>query len=207
MFFRSTTIDGDPRRIDDGIRFVREQAQPFVARIEGNLGIQMHVDRATGRSVTTTAWGSAWALHESFDLLTAIRSQAARLFGGEALVESWEVPEMHRVRRSQVGCGHRATRVQVLPRDVDLLIDIYRTTAVPALSLIPGFGGTTLLVDRGTGTCVSWVEFDDRRALEDSRRQATEIRQVALEKAHGRAIEVLETEVALAGLHVPDEAA
>jgi hypothetical protein len=207
VFFRSTIIEGDPRRIEDGIRFVREQARPFVARIEGSLGILMQVDRATGRSVTTTAWGTAKAMEDSYDVLTAIRSQAARLLGGDAMVESWEVPEMHRVHRSQEGYGHRATRVQVLPRDVDLLIDIYRTTAVPALSLIAGFSGTTLLVDRGTGTCVSWVEFDGRRSLEDSRRQATEIRQVALEKAHGRAIEVVETEVVLAGLHVPDEAA
>jgi hypothetical protein len=206
VFFRSTTIDGDPRRIDDGIHFMREQARPFVARIEGSLGILMQIDRATGRTVTSTAWGTAGAMEDSYDVLTAIRSQAARLLGGEARVETWEVPEMHRVRRSQEGFGHRATRIQVLPRDVELLIDIYRTTAVPALSLIPGFGGTTLLVDRGTGTCMSWVEFDSRRSLEDSRRQATEIRQTALEKAHGRAVEVLETEVALVDLHVPDEA-
>jgi hypothetical protein len=146
-------------------------------------------------------------MEDSYDVLTAIRSQAARLLGGDAVVENWEVPEMHRVGHSAEGCGHRSTRVQVMPRDMDLLIDIYRTTAVPALSLIPGFVGTTLLVDRGTGTGVSWVEFDSRRALEDSRRQATEIRQTSLDKAHGRALEVLETEVVLAGLHVPDEVA
>jgi hypothetical protein len=206
VYFRSTVIEADPRRLDDGIRFVREQAQPFVARIDGSLGMMMQVDRVSGRTVTTTAWGTAKAMQDSYNVLTAIRSQAARLLGGSAEVEEWEVPEMHRVTRSQVGFGHRATRVQVMPRDVDLLVDTYRTTAVPAMSLIPGFCGTTLLVHRGTGTCVSWVEFDGRLSLEDSRRQATEIRQVALEKAHGRAIEVLETEVVLAGLHVPDEA-
>jgi hypothetical protein len=206
VYFRSTTVDGDPRRIDDGIRFVREQAEPFAARLPGNLGMLMQVDRPAGRSITTTAWGTAQAMADSFDVLTAIRSQASRLLGGPAQVESWQVPEMHRVRHSQPGCGHRSTRIQVMPRDVDLLIDIFRTTAVPALSLIAGFTGTTLLVDRATGTAVSWVEFDDRRSMEDSRRQATEIRQVALEKAHGRAVEVVETEVVVAGLHVPDEA-
>jgi hypothetical protein len=206
VYFRSTMIDGDPRRIDDGIHFVRDQVVPFIARIEGSLGVMMHVDRVSGRTVTTSAWGSAPAMHDSLDVLTAIRSQAARLLGGPAQVESWEVPEMHRVHRSAVGCGNRSTRIQVLPRDVDLLIDIYRTTAVPDLSLIPGFCGTALMVDRGTGTCVAWVEFEDRPALEDSRRQATEIRQVVLEKAHARAVEVLETEVAVADLHVPDEA-
>lgn len=207
MFFRSTVIDADPRRIDDGIHFVRDEVVPFVGRFDGNLGVLMLVNRVTGRTVVTTAWGSAPALRDSLDALGVVRSQTARLLGGEARVEQWEVPELHRVRHTEPGMGDRSTRVQVVPADMDLLIDTYRTTSVPALSLVPGFCSTTLMVDRASGIAVSSVTFESRDAMEDSRRQAAEIRRASLEKAHARAIEVLEAQLVVADLRIPDEVA
>lgn len=103
--------------------------------------------------------------------------------------------------------GDRSTRVQVVPADMDLLIDTYRTTSVPALSLVPGFCSTTLMVDRASGIAVSSVTFESRDAMEDSRRQAAEIRRASLEKAHARAIEVLEAQLVVADLRIPDEVA
>lgn len=206
MFFRSTSIDADPRRLDDGIAFVRDQVGPFVAGLDGNLGVLMLVNRLNGRTVVTTAWGSAPALHDSLDAVGAVRSQAARILGGQARVESWEVPELHHVRRTRPGMGDRSTRVQVDPDDVDLLVDTFRTTSVPALSLLPGFCAATLQVDRASGAAISSVTYGSWDALEDSRRQVAEIRRASLEKAHARAVEVVESEVAVADLRIPDEA-
>lgn len=207
MFVRSTVVDADPRRIDDGIHFVRDEVAPFVARFEGNLGVLMLVNRVTGRAVIATAWGSEPALHDSLDALGAVRSQAARLLGGLARVEHWEVPELHQGRPVAPGMGNRSTRVQVEPGDVDLLVDTYRTTSVPALSLVPGFCSAALMVDRASGTGISSVTFESSDAMEDTRRQVAEIRRAALAKAHARAIEVVEAQLVVADLRIPDAAA
>ena len=86
------------------------------------------------------------------------------------------------------------------------LVDVYRTTTVPALSMLDGFASAGLLIDLDAGRGVSLVTFVDRSALEDSRRAAAEIRKTSVEKANAQVIEVVEAEMVLAELHLPDQA-
>jgi hypothetical protein len=206
MFLRSTVIESHARRFDEGVSWARSTAQPLVESIEGNLGMSMSVSRASGRVILSSAWGTAALMHASELVIADLRAGARRVFAAETtVVEEWEMAELHQVRRTEPGFANRATRVELDPDDVDLLIDIYRTTAIPALDLLPGFCSAALLVDREGGTGVSSVTWVSRDAMEASRPRAAEIRQVSVEKAHARPTEVLELEIAIAGLHIPDE--
>ncbi|MGH8892589.1 MAG: hypothetical protein ACRDWY_04680 [Actinomycetes bacterium] len=203
MFIRSTTIDGDPRRIDEAIAFVRQHVLPAVPRLPGSLGTLLLVNRVDGRTVTCTGWRSAAALRDSVDALGSARDKTARILGGAATVEHWEVAERLRLRRAEAGFAARWTRLQIRPADVDMLVETFRTSAAPALSLLPGFCGTALLVDRPAGRAVTSVTCDSRRSLEDGRREAARTRQVLLDKADAVAVEVVESEVALAAFYQP----
>jgi hypothetical protein len=205
MFLRSTSIDADPRRIDDGISWVRSTVRPLVEPLEGNLGLLMLVARASGRVVVASAWGTRAAMQQSERQILGIRNESVRVFGAEPVVEEWELAELHRVRQAQDGFASRATRVDLDPRDVDLLVETFRATSIPALGLLPGFCGAGLMVDRAHGKAVSMVTFESRAAMEDSRPRAAEIRQASVEKAHARPTEVIELEVVIAGVRIPSE--
>lgn len=202
MYIRSTIIDGDPRRVDDVITYVRDTVVPFVAGLEGTLGLSMLANRSTGRTITSTAWRSEAAMQDSLDVLAAIRDEGARIMGGTATPEQWTVAERDRARAPEPGFGNRSTRLKFDPGDADLLVDAYRATTIPALHLLPGYCGAVLLIDREKGKAVSSVTFDSRAHLEASRRAAAEIRQASVEKAHARAVEVVETEIVLAGIQM-----
>ena len=206
MFLRSTVMDAGVRRLDEGISWARSTALPMVRGLQGNLGLSMLVSRASGRVVLSSAWGTRAAMSASEQHIAAQREEAARVFGAQPTVEEWEMAELHRVRHAEPGFANRSTRVELDPGDVDLLIDIYCTTSIPALDLLPGFCGAALMVDRERGVGVSSVTWESREAMEASRRGAAEVRQVSVEKAHARPVEVQEFEIAITELHVPDEA-
>lgn len=200
MYVRSTVIDGDPRRVDDAITYVRDTVVPFVAGLDGSLGASMLVSRSMGRTITSTAWRSAEAMADSLDALAAIRTEGARIMGGQAVPEQWTVAERDRVRAPEVGFANRSTRLAFAPADADLLVDTYRSSTIPSLSLLAGYCGAVLLIDRDRGQAVSSVTFDTRTRLEDSRRTAAEIRRTSVEKAHAKVMEIVECEIAVAGI-------
>lgn len=202
MYVRSTIIDGDPRRVNDAIAFVRDSVVPFVAKLDGNLGLSMLVNRSTGRTITSTAWRSKESMDDSRDVLRSIRTEGARIMNGEAIPEQWLVAERDRVRAPEPGFGNRSTRLTFEPADADLLVDTYRSTSIPALGLLPGYCGALLLLDRDRGQAVSTVTFDSRAHMEESRRGAAEIRRNSVEKAHAVAVEVVECEIVLAGIQM-----
>jgi hypothetical protein len=206
MFVRSTVIDTEPGRIEEGIALVRDRVIPLISEIEASLGMTMLVDRDSGRTVTNSMWGTRAGMEGSVRLTTSVRDEAALLLGGAALVEQWEVAELYRVRRAEPGFATRSTRLEFDPGDAEHVVDIYRTTSVPALALLGGFASAWLLVDPGSGKGVSHVTFVDRASMEDSRPAAAEIRRTSVDKAHARATEILETELVLAELHLPDQA-
>lgn len=206
MFLRSTVIDADPARVEEGIRFVRDRVLPLVSELDGNLGLLMLANRATGRTVTSTFWAGAAALEASGRLITSIREEAGAILAGRPFAEEWEVAELHRVRRAEPGFASRTTRLEFDRGDAEHLVDTYRTTTVPALSLLEGFASAGLLLDLDGGRAVSVVTFEDWRALETSRRPAAEIRRTSEEKAHARATEIVEADVVVADLRMPEEA-
>ena len=206
MLVRSTVIDSDPSRVDQGIAFVRDRVVPAVAALEGSLGVEMMVNRSTGRTVTSSLWGTRVAMAASGAALATLRHEAAAVLGGIPLAEEWEVAELYRVRRDRPGFAVRSTRLEYDPGDAEHLVDTFRTTTVPALALLDGFTGAALLIDLDAGTGLAYATFSDRRAMEDGRRAAAEIRRTSIEKAHAHATEIVEGELVLTELHLPDQA-
>ena len=206
MHVRSTVLDTEPGRLDRGIALVREQLLPRVDALDGSLGATMLVNRITGRSITSTMWGTQAAMDASAGQLGALRSEAAALLGGVPLVEEWELAELYRACRPAEGFATRSTRLDYDPGDAEQLVDVFRTTAVPALALIDGFASAALLIDLDRGAGVTLVTFTDRQAMADSRRASAEIRRTTVEKAHAVATEVVEADLVVASLHVPDQA-
>jgi heme-degrading monooxygenase HmoA len=205
MFLRSTVLQSHARRIDEGLGWARATALPLVESVEGNLGLSMLVSRASGRVILSSGWGTSALMHASEPMIAELRAEAGRIFAAQPTVEEWELAELHRVRRAEPGFACRSTRIELDPGDIDLLVEIYRTTSIPALDLLPGFCSAALLVDRDGGLGVSLVTWVSRDAMEASRARTAQIRQVSVEKAHARPTEVTELEIAIARLRLPDE--
>lgn len=206
MLVRSTVIDSDLTRVDRGIAFVRDRVVPAVEKLDGGLGVSMLVNRATGHTVTHSMWGTRVAMAASGAALAKLRHEAGAILGGIPLAEEWEVAELYRARRDQLGFAVRSTRLEYDRDDTEHFVDVFRTTTVPALTLVDGFTGAELLVDRDRGVAVALTTFADRRALEDGRRVTAEIRRTSIEKARARVTQVVETDLVLTVSHVPDQA-
>ena len=58
MYARTTILQADVAKIDEGISLVRDQVIPSVTAMDGCDGMSMLVDRQSGRCIATTAWES-----------------------------------------------------------------------------------------------------------------------------------------------------
>jgi heme-degrading monooxygenase HmoA len=82
-FVRVNDIQGLPAKIDDGIRFVREQVVPAVAKLKGYRAAIMGVNRASGRVFMTSVWETAADREGSDAGLAELRRQGAQALGAE----------------------------------------------------------------------------------------------------------------------------
>ena len=205
MYARLTTVDGDPGRIDDVIRFVKETVEPLVRQLPGSLGLAMFVDRDRGRVAVTTAWATAEARASSDAPLVPIRGEAGRIMGGQARPEDFELAHRDRVRPAEAGFWNRASRLSVPPGRLNDAIASFRDQAIPALRLIEGFCGAVLLVDPATGIAVASTTWATRAHLEASRAAADQLRHGTADRAGAVVLEVIESEIAIAGIASPQQ--
>jgi hypothetical protein len=206
VYARSTTIQGQPSSIDDGIVHIRDEVMPAVLGIEGCVGLSLMVDRQSGRCIATTAWQSQDAMHASEQRIRSIRDRAAEIFGGTPQVEEWEIAVLHRDHRSREGAGVRATWTQVDPAQVDRTIDVHKMVTLPSLENLEGFCSASLLVDRASGRAVSSVVYDSLDAMQRNREQAGRVRAETSQEAGAEVLDVCEFELAIAHLNVPEMA-
>jgi hypothetical protein len=80
-FVRVNMLQAAPDKLDDGIRFVREQVVPLLKQQNGFLVTMMGVNREDGRVYVTSAWESAAARQASDAAVRDQRRQAATLMG------------------------------------------------------------------------------------------------------------------------------
>lgn len=80
-FARSTDISGDPAKIDDGIRFLREKVLPVAQQQKGFRALICAVNRETGRSVTNSIWDTLEDLRANESTIAPLREEAARSMG------------------------------------------------------------------------------------------------------------------------------
>jgi heme-degrading monooxygenase HmoA len=205
MYARSTTVRGDPRRIDDGIAEVRDTVMPLVQGMDGFVGLSMLADRETGRCIVTSAWETEEARRASGERIRDSRARTADLMGApEPEVTDWEFAVLHRVHEAPPGACARVTWMEGDPAATDRTLDGWRAQVLPRLEAMPGFCSVSLLVDRRSGRGVTAVTFEDREHMERTREQARALREEVAPALGSRILDVAEFELAIAHLRVPE---
>ena len=207
MYARTTTVRGDPRAVDDGIAFIRDDVWPMVERMDGCIGMSMLADREAGRCIVTAAWASEDAMRASATEVQESRRQAAEVLRAETVdIAEWEIAVLHRSRPAGDGACVRCTWVDIPAGHIDGMVDAFRMSLLPRLEDLPGFCSVSLLVDRGSLRAVAAVTYEDRAAMEQAREQGAALRE-EFSRATGSTItEVAEFDLAMAHLHVPEMA-
>ncbi len=85
MIARVSTYGGTPDRVEDAVRAFESVTDPL-RNLDGFQGAYMLIDKATGRAMTMTLWGTEEAERASAEAANQMRSQAAGSAG--ASVES-----------------------------------------------------------------------------------------------------------------------
>lgn len=207
MFARTTEIQADPAKIDDGIAVVRDEIFPAVSDMDGCVGMSLLVNRESGRCIATTAWTSEEALTASADMVRSLRSRAEESLGGDGSeVHRWEMAVVHRDHAAPAEACARLTWMSSAPQMADRAIDTFRMAVVPRVQEMDGFCSASFMLDRESGRGVGTVVFDSRAAMDARGSDARTLRaRVATEL--GAAVDRIdEMEMVFAHLHVPEMA-
>ena len=206
MYARSTTMRGDPQRIDEGIALVRDEVMPAVQEMDGCIGLSLLVDRSTGTSIVTSAWESENAMRASAQRVQPLRERGADLLSATPEVREWEIAVLHRERAAPEGACASVTWTRGDPQHVDRNLQIFRDQLMPRLVDFDGFCSVSLFINRAEGRGVSAAVFRDRAALDNAREGLDEIRRGAIEQLSLELLDVAEIDVAYAHLRVPEMA-
>ncbi|HEV7146920.1 MAG TPA: antibiotic biosynthesis monooxygenase [Pedococcus sp.] len=207
MYARTTTIQADPTKIDDGIAHVRDNVIPVVTAMDGCVGMSLLVDRETGRCIATTSWASQAALEDSAQPVRPLRDGAEGALGANSsTVDTWDVAVVHRDHAMPDGACARVTWLSGPTDDTDRAADVFRMAVLPRVQDLDGFCSASLLINRETGRAVGTVTFERREQLEASREAASRIRTAASAEMGATVDDVAEMEVSLAHLHLPEMA-
>lgn len=93
MHARTTTVEGDPGRIEDALRQIESEVLPLLKEQQGFKGVTVHADRSSGKVVGTSYWESAEAMHASEEAVRSPRAETAQRGGaaGGPTIEHFEV--------------------------------------------------------------------------------------------------------------------
>jgi heme-degrading monooxygenase HmoA len=204
MYARSTIIRGNPRSIDDGVAYMRDESLPTLQEMDGFVGLSMLAERDAGRCIIATAWASEEAMNASAERVRPMRERVAEILNGQAEMQGWEIAVLHRDHAAGDGAAARVTWVRTAPDRMDQLLDGYRATLMPKLQELPGFCSLSMLVDRQGGRGVGVVTFESREALERTREQTRSFREEFTPTVGAEVVEVAEMDLVLAHLRVPE---
>ena len=201
---RSTTIMAQPDRIDDGIKLVNE-LMSTITDIDGCLGLSMLVDRTTGRCIATTSWDSREAMRASSQQVLPVRQRLVDSLGGtSAEVEEWEIAIFHRDHESPAGACARVTWGRPPAGQLDAAVTAFKTIVLPAMEGQAGFCSASMLVNRETGMMCGTVSFDSMATTEATREFAAARRAEMAERTGIEFVDVLECELSVHHLRVPE---
>jgi heme-degrading monooxygenase HmoA len=207
MYARSTTVRGDPGAMDEGIAVCRNEVWPMVQGMSGCVGMSMMADRDAGRCIVTTAWASDEAMRASAEMVKDSRARAAEALRADTVdVDEWQIAVLHRVRPAGDDACVRATWTDIMPGEVDHMVDSFRMVLMPRLQDMPGFCSLNFMVDRMRNRGVGTVTFEDRAALERSREMTMRMREEVVQGMPATITETAEFELVMAHLHVPEMA-
>jgi hypothetical protein len=205
VYARSTTIQAQPLSVDIGIAHVRDVVMPALQEIDGFVGLSLLVDRQSGTCIATSAWDGLETMRASAERVAPVRDRAAMMFDGSARIEEWDIALLHRDHRSHEGAYVRATWLKVVPDQLNRSLDFYRTAVLPEMENLDGFCSASLMVDHpACRRAVSCSTFDSVDAMTRNRDRATELRSRRVRDLGAEVVDVVEFELAIARLRVPE---
>ena len=166
MYVRVLTFAG-AENIDEGVRFVRDEAVPVLRQQHGYRGVSVSADRSGGVLGIVSRWETEADLEASDSALAKAREDGHRLIGGTLTVERleeavWEVAEPPVPGSSVL----RLRRSSMDPAKVDQNLDFFRTVVVPDLRATSGFQAARFLISRQDGTGTVGTVWADKAAME-----------------------------------------
>jgi quinol monooxygenase YgiN len=207
MYARSTTVQGDPGKLDEAIAYVGEKDFPSITAIPGCVGLSMLADRENGRVIVSSAWADEDAVKASKETVRPMQDRLMQMLGAdEALIQNWDIAVLHREKPSGDGARAQVTWSRIPPGNMDTLLNAYRASMLARLLTLPGFCSLSLVVDRKQGRIVSVTSFDSATTCEQTRKPARVFREEFALAVGARITDVAEMDVVVAHLHVPDNA-
>jgi quinol monooxygenase YgiN len=202
MYARSTTILGKPAAIEAGVTYVRKDVMPALAGMDGCAGLSMVVDRLRGRVIVTSSWESMEAMGASIATAAPLRHRSGEIFGGEPVVDKWEIVMMHREHTTPGAACCRISWGEA--SNVDLTVERFKSEVMPLVERANGFCSASLFVNRLSRRLCGTVTFDSRATMEATRELGDERRQTITDMTGLYFTDVGEFDVVLAHLRVPE---
>jgi hypothetical protein len=92
MYARISTVEGDPRKIDDAVAVINDRIIPTLKGLKGFTAVNFLADRSTGKLVGVAFWQDEAALEGSAEAVGPMRNEVADAVGGKvASVETYEL--------------------------------------------------------------------------------------------------------------------
>lgn len=204
MYARSTSLLANPSAIEEGVAHVKNEVLPALERVDGFIGLSMLVERDGTRCIATSAWQDEATMRASANYVQPIRNGVAEILGGLPDVAEWEIALMHRDHPTHEGACVRTTWLQTDPTNVAKGVEYYRRVVLPQITQLREFSSVSFLLNRGTGIGVSSVAFENSAALDDSRAVMDEIATAATSQIDAKVRDVVEFDLLLAHLRVPE---
>jgi hypothetical protein len=202
MYARSTTILGKPAAIEAGVTYVRKDVMPALAGMDGCAGLSMVVDRLRGRVIVTSSWESMEAMCASIATAASLRARSGEIFGGEPVVDKWEIVMMHRQHATPGAACCRVSWGEA--SNVDVTAERFKSEVMPLVERANGFCSASLFVNRLSRRLCGTVTFDSRAAMEATRELGDERRKTITDMTGLYFTDVGEFDVVLAHLRVPE---
>ena len=184
MHVRMNMLAGDPARLDEATRYIEGTVRPHVESLHGSRGLACLTNADLGVCVVASYWDTHDAMTASEQAVQVSRKEVTQLLGGTVTVEHYEAPVFVRRSRPQAGAGVRMARFECPPGNMDMLLEEFRNSAVPALMDIPGLCSAHMMADRATGRCIAITAWVDTAAMAASRSATAGLRADAADRTH-----------------------
>lgn len=191
MFIRSMYITADPAMVGPALDVIAKEAPGMFAEQDGYQGMGVFADRVVGKILVGSWWDSEQAMQESDARMTDRRAQMLAPFVSTITTTGME--NVAYIRPPSMTSGaFRLQRMMFQPSMADMITQVFRETGMARMKELPGFAGTSLLMDREHGMAAVSVIFEDMASMEAARSTQASIRHEAFRRLRGMQLLALE---------------
>jgi heme-degrading monooxygenase HmoA len=167
MFARVTWFQSSPDGIDAATSSYQQNAAPALARMPGNVGTALLVDRATGAGAAVSYWDSEQNLQASEEAAVSLRTQVAAE-GAMTIgdIDRFDVIIQERRAAAAANTFVRLNDLRASPEKIENVANVIRET-LPTLTAQQGFRAVLVGANRQTGRMFIgsvWETAVDREA-------------------------------------------